>query len=318
MDEFQLIRDYFTGWQVGNSPRLGIGDDAAIISTDSERQLVVAADTLVVDRHFPKSATPEQIASRALAVNLSDIAAMGARPEYYTLCLTLPVADEDWLARFARQLRQGSEQYHCALIGGDTTKGELCISLQMIGSVPAEKALTRSAAKQGQKVFVTGCLGDAAGFVKANFSDDASFEPLARKFWTPEPQLKFAQQALNYIEACIDISDGLIADLSHICRASGVGAEIHTEQIPVSPSLKQNFPDEYLQLALTGGDDYQLCFTAEPEYEDQISEIAALCNLNLACIGKVVAAENSDNYQVKCFDIKGTEISIRQGGYSHF
>ena len=318
MNEFQLIRDYFTGWQVGNSPRLGIGDDAAIISMDSDRQLVIAADTLVVDRHFPKSAMPEQIASRALAVNLSDIAAMGARPEYYTLCLTLPRAEEDWLARFAGQLRQGSEKYNCALIGGDTTKGELCISLQMIASVPKERALTRSAAKQAQKIFVTGYLGDAAGFVQANFSEESIFEPLAKQFWSPQPQLDFAQQAAQHIQACIDVSDGLIADLTHICRASQVGAKVYIDKVPVSQCLKQNFPQDSIQLALTGGDDYQLCFTAEAEHEDQLREIAARLNINLSCIGEIVAAENSDAYRATCFDKEGREISIARGGYSHF
>ena len=322
MNEFQLIQEYFASWQeVGPQPVLGIGDDAALVSIPQGKQLVVAADTIVEGRHFPATARPEQIASRALRVNLSDMAAMGARPLHYTLCLTLPQSKNDWLAAFAKNLRADSETFQCSLIGGDTTKGELCISLQMMGIVDTGKALVRSAAEAGHLIFVTGNLGDAAGFVAADFSSEAEFEPLASKFWSPEPRIDFAQKSLDFIAACIDVSDGLLADLGHICAASGVSAEVAIDRVPVSTELRASFPERALELALTGGDDYELCFTAPADQEESLSSVAKDCGLALTQIGRVVSTDGVEQNGVRCFDSKGLLIdrfNKNSGGYSHF
>ena len=322
MNEFQLIQEYFANWQeVGPQPELGIGDDAALVSIPQGKQLVVAADTIVEGRHFPTTATPEQIASRALRVNLSDMAAMGAYPLHYILCLTLPQSNANWLAAFAKKLRLDSEVFRCSLIGGDTTKGELCISLQMMGMVDKGKALVRSAAKPGHRIFVTGNFGDAAGFVASKFSAKEEVKSLAKKFWSPEPRIEFAQKSASLIDACIDISDGLLADLGHICSASGVSAEVAIDSVPVSKELRTNCPEQALELALTGGDDYELCFTAAADKAASLKAIAADCGIKLTQIGQILASGEAQPNQVKCVDAKGLLIdrsNKNNGGYSHF
>lgn len=294
---------------MGTEPALGIGDDAALVHLDSEKELVVAADTLVAGRHFPEGADAAQIASRALRVNLSDLAAMGADPLHYTLCLTLPESNPDWLEAFAFKLRQDSEKFGCSLIGGDTTRGELCISLQMMGTAEKGTSLKRSAAQLEDDVWVTGCLGDAAGYTAAGFST----ESLAEAFWSPEPRLKFAASAKQHIHACIDISDGLVADLGHICSASDVAADIQLSAIPLSNELLAVIPDTAKQLALSGGDDYELCFTASVDSKAQLQQIAAEQKLQLTKIGSIRSGSG-----VNCLDDKGSAITIDNAGYSHF
>lgn len=315
LNEFELIKQYFVGWPAkeGTQPLLGIGDDAALVEIPQNKHLVVAADTLVVGRHFPEGADPAQIASRALRVNLSDMAAMGAAPLHYTLCLTLAESNNEWLAAFASRLRDESNDFGCALIGGDTTKGELCISIQMMGLVDAGRALKRSGASVGDSIWVTGTLGDAAGYIASGFVSDASFDELAGRFWLPEPRLKFAQIAGAYIESCIDVSDGLLADLGHICSASGVAAELIADKIPLSEELVSLVAGSALNLALTGGDDYELCFTAKPEVESKLKELAAVENIRLTKIGAI-----RDGAGVECLDTEGRSLEINQRGYSHF
>lgn len=310
LNEFHLIYKYFADWTgVGTEPALGIGDDAALVHLDPEKELVVAADTLVAGRHFPKGADAAEIASRSLRVNLSDLAAMGADPLHYTLCLTLPESDPDWLQAFALQLRRESEQFGCSLIGGDTTRGELCISLQMMGIAEKGTSLKRSAAQLGDDIWVTGCLGDAAGYTADGFSVVA----LADAFWSPEPRLQFAASAKQYMHACIDISDGLVADLGHICSASDVGADVQLAAIPLSSQLLALFPDKAQQFALSGGDDYELCFTASKDEKAQLLRVAADQNLQLTQIGSIRSGSG-----VNCLDDQGSAITINDAGYSHF
>jgi thiamine-monophosphate kinase len=315
LNEFELIKKYFVGWpsKEGTQPLLGIGDDAALVDVPPNKHLVVAADTLVASRHFPEGADAAQIASRALRVNLSDMAAMGATPLHYTLCLTLPDTNEDWLASFAARLRDESSEFGCALIGGDTTKGELCISLQMMGLVDAGRALKRSTASVGDSIWVTGTLGDAAGYIASDFAIDESVAALASRFWLPEPRLKFAHIAEAYIESCIDVSDGLLADLGHICSASGVAAELNLDKVPLSKELVALAAGNALNLALTGGDDYELCFTAKPDAEQKLTELAAAENIRLTKIGIIC-----DGAGVECLDSEGGRLAINQRGYSHF
>jgi thiamine-monophosphate kinase len=314
LNEFQLIHKYFSDWSgVGKEPALGIGDDAALVQLKEGRELVVAADTLVAGRHFPEGADPAHIASRALRVNLSDMAAMGATPLHYTLCLTLPESNEQWLHVFATKLREDSQLFDCSLIGGDTTRGPLCISLQMLGTVEADTALKRSAAQIGDQVWVTGSLGDAAGYIALNFSDDWAYSALADRFWSPEPRVRFASAAKKHINACIDISDGLLADLGHICKASELGANVRLDDVPVSEELLKLLPDQAQSLALTGGDDYELCFTAAPAAKARLQAIAAEQGLHLALIGSILAGSG-----VSCLDKSGSAIAIESAGYSHF
>ena len=314
MNEFELIHKYFSNWSgVGTEPTLGIGDDAALLELEPDTQMVVAADTLVEGRHFPENADPGLVASRALRVNVSDMAAMGAEPLHYTLCLTLPSSHIDWISLFSTRLREESERFSCSLIGGDTTRGQLCMSLQMLGKVKSGEALQRSGAKADDDIWVTGNLGDAAAYTSLNFSDDWSSSSFAQKFWSPEPRLQFAQDISGLASACLDISDGLLADLGHICKASGVGAEISLSDIPQSPELQDQFPDQSLQLAISGGDDYELCFTAPPESNAQLLKIADEQGLNLTKIGNIIQGSG-----VTCLDDKGSAIKMSQAGYSHF
>lgn len=314
MNEFDLIHKYFSNWsEVGEQPRLGIGDDAALVEVEPGTQMVAAADTLVAGRHFPQNADPALIASRVIRVNLSDMAAMGAEPVHYTLCLTLPSPDEDWLSLFAARLREESQLFNCSLIGGDTTRGELCISLQMLGRVRSGAALLRSGARVGDQVWVSGNLGDAAAYTSLNFSDDWSYSSFAQKFWSPDPRLEFAADANDLINSCVDISDGLLADLGHICKASRVGAEISLENVPRSQELLDQFPEQALQLAISGGDDYELCFTANPESKTQLQEIASEQGLKLSLIGNIVTGSG-----VSCLDETGAAVKTETRGYSHF
>jgi thiamine-monophosphate kinase len=234
---------------------------------------------------------------------------MGATPLHYTLCLTIPESDQDWLEAFACALRRESEKYGCSLIGGDTTRGELCISLQMLGTIEQSTALKRSAAKVGDDIWLTGNLGDAAGYVASNFLA----ESLSGSFWFPEPRLQFAKTAKQYIHGCIDISDGLMADLGHICSASNVAAKLELVEIPVSENLLAAMPDQAQQLALTGGDDYELCFTASPDVKKQLKEIAVAEGLRLSQIGSIHSGSG-----VSCLNPQGLVMPIDTAGYSHF
>ncbi len=288
---------------------LGIGDDAALVEVDPSCDLVVAADTLVAGRHFPMGADPALIASRALRVNLSDMAAMGAKPLHYTLCLSLAEADERWLESFAKSLHQESSVFGCSLIGGDTTRGELSISLQFLGLSAKNTALKRSAARLGDRIWVTGNLGDAAGYLQSDFREAS----LADRFWSPEPRIDFALAAKPYIHACLDISDGLLADLGHICTASGLGAELLLSTIPFSDSLTSFAGESARELAICGGDDYELCFTAPAESTAMLKSVAARQNLRLTEIGQMVVGSD-----VACLDESGIKQDVQKRGYSHF
>ena len=224
---------------------LGIGDDAALLNMPADQQLVVATDTLVESVHFPPQASAEHIATRALCVNLSDMAAMGARPRWFTLALTLPatMASTQWLESFSRGLATVAEQYDIALVGGDTTAGPLTISLTLLAEVPVAQSLRRDGAKPGDTLYVTGTLGDGAAALEIiNRGDLAHSERLLTRFYQPQPQIEAGIRLRNVASACIDISDGLIADLGHICKASGVRSDIQTKLLPIHQQLHQLWP----------------------------------------------------------------------------
>lgn len=276
MGEFELIKRYFDRPEIARiqgqytSSLIGIGDDCALFDIPADMQLAQSLDTLVEGVHFPGECDPFALGYRALAVNLSDLAAVGAEPHSFTLALTLPRVSELWLKEFSEGLGLLARQFSIPLIGGDTTKGPLTLSLQVQGLVPKGEALLRSGAKPGDLICITGTLGDAAGalpyVLHGNTPEacgDISLKYLLNRFWYPSPRL-FAGQWLRQAGAtsALDISDGLLGDLRHILEASNVGAEIAPELVPMSQALSHfHGPDKARSLALTGGDDYELCFT---------------------------------------------------------
>ena len=239
--EFELIKKYFSGLQqLSDGVVLGIGDDAAVLELKAGEQLVVATDTLVEGVHFPAGLDGEHIAARTLLTNLSDLAAMGAEPRWFTLALTLPEARPEWLASFSAGLSRVATACGCALVGGDTTSGPLTVTITIHGTVPAGQALTRSGAKPGDTVFVTGFPGlGAAGLAcvlgELALADQSDRQQLRDKFLNPQPRLDTGQQLRDIASAVIDISDGLLADLGHICHRSGVGAKLQLAKLPALP-----------------------------------------------------------------------------------
>ncbi|MEM6820092.1 MAG: thiamine-phosphate kinase [Pseudomonadota bacterium] len=301
MSEFDLIQQHFAGHH--NGARLGVGDDAALFDIGGTT-LAVATDTLVVDVHFPESAPAESTGHRALAVNLSDLASMGATPRWMTLALTLPEYNAEWVAAFSSGLLSLAERYGVGLIGGDTTRGPLTISVTVFGEV--DHALQRSGARVGDQIWVGGLPGDAAGGLACwprRGAADAHVDALISAFLYPQPQVELGQSLTSRANAAIDVSDGLVADLGHICRASSCGAVIHTERLPLSDPLVSTVGRERAeQLALAGGDDYVLLFTAPAEF--QFSD----CSV----IGDIVAG---DGVEVRR---NGSVINLDSRGYEHF
>ena len=317
MPEFDIIRRYFQEKTNSNeSVRVGIGDDAAVLSIQEGAELVVAVDTLVAGVHFPFDTAPFDIGFKSLAVNLSDLAAMGASPQWLTLALTLPKEDEQWLSEFSKGLFSLADKFQVALVGGDTTQGPLTISVQVGGVVAKGQALLRSGAKPGDAILVTGTLGDAARGLQLlqQQASDIPVEYLAR-LNRPSPRVAVGLQLLGLATSCIDISDGLYSDLSHISAASGVGAVIEVEQLPLSEALRADAlsPEGKYRLALTGGDDYELCFTVS-------SNNLATTQSRLAGMGvtSTIIGHITENNSVTLHSSEGGEVRIDTLGYQHF
>ena len=301
---------------------MGIGDDAALINTSPNQQLVVASDTLVEGVHFPSTASGKQIATRALCVNLSDMAAMGAQPRWFTLALTLPKnkANSLWLADFSAGIAEIAQQFDIALVGGDTTSGPLTVSITMLGEAPAGKSLQRAGAGVGDTVFVTGTLGDGAAGLKlisSINSINSDSDRLLQRFYAPQPQVEIGLRLRGVASACIDISDGLIADLSHICQSSNVTAAINTEQLPIAPDVRDLASDNGLNWALFGGDDYQLCFTVSADKLDKVEQLIDCGELTASKIGTINTADDSDNL-VTVLDRDNNPVAVNKQGYDHF
>ncbi|WP_041524104.1 thiamine-phosphate kinase [Gilvimarinus agarilyticus] len=325
--EFELINHYFKAAPDAITPAsvlLGIGDDAALVQPSSGQALVVAADTLVSGTHFPADAPAEQIGQRALRVNLSDIAAMGAQPRWFTLALTLPAswgsdARREWVAEFSRGLKQCADQYQCTLIGGDTTSGPLCISIQMLGEVVAAKALRRDGANLDDFVLVTHTLGDGAaaldvideGTEQETWSDDDR-DYLRSRYYRPEPRIQEGLLLQEIASSAQDISDGLLADLGHICQASDVAAEIDVAELPLSASLQKADVTQAQRWALTGGDDYELVFTVPEHNMPKLAMAQAQGQIQATVIGRIVSGAG-----VHC-ELNGAPFRVDSTGYRHF
>tara|TARA_R110002110_G_scaffold415860_1_gene658694 strand:- start:8386 stop:9318 length:933 start_codon:yes stop_codon:yes gene_type:complete len=263
--EFTLIYRYFSALGSGSAVDLSVGDDCAILRLEDGERLATSVDTMVEGVHFPSDSFPEDIGFRAVSAAVSDLAAMGARPLGMTLALTLPDADEFWLNAFSQGLAAAVSAYQLPLIGGDTTRGPLTITIQVMGALPTDGALLRGGAQAGDAVYVSGTLGDAAAglaFLQDQWqpSPEAA-EYLLHRFNRPTARLELGQQLLGKASAAIDISDGLLADAGHIAAASGVKIEIDPALLPLSAAIQTHTdPGQVLAWALTGGDDYELCF----------------------------------------------------------
>lgn len=320
MNEFQLIKRYFESEQeasLSDSVVLGIGDDCALLTTPPEKHLAVSVDTLVAGVHFPSDAPANLIAERALRTNLSDLAAMGADPLWFTLALTLPQADEVWLKDFSRGLFACAREYGIQLVGGDTTSGPLSITIQVMGSVLNHFSLRRDAASKDDFILVTNSLGDGAAALAAiqnrEIFNDEHKAYLLDRFYRPVPRFKESSAIRGIANAALDISDGLVADLQHICERSDLGATLFVEDIPLSPAL-QSLGDQQqaYRYALTGGDDYELCFTVAPEYMSRIAMLIAEQKLSATVIGRMCAGSS-----VECL-WHGEDFPLTAEGYQHF
>ena len=269
VDEFALIRRYFDRAIQATGVRTGIGDDGAVLIPTPGNELVTVMDTLVEDVHFPSGSNPADIGYRVVAVNLSDIAAMGATPRWMTLALSLQSANEEWLELFSEGMFAAAAEYDVALVGGDTTHAnQIVATVQITGEVASGGAILRSGARAGDTVFVTGTVGDAAAGLYGLINGEAVRE-LANRFARPSARVSYGQSLVGVATAAIDVSDGLFADLGRLLTASGVGAEIDIGQLPISTALAENFAVERQRsFALGGGDDYELCFTAAGEVPD--------------------------------------------------
>lgn len=293
---------------------LGIGDDAALLDVPASRQLVACTDTLVAGVHFPVGTAPGHIGWKSLAVNLSDLAAMGAEPAWALLALTLPDADAAFVERFADGFAELARAHGVSLIGGDTTQGPLAVTVTALGSVPRGAALKRNGARVGDAVFVTGTPGDAAAALKMLMETHCPPAALLARLQRPEPRIAAALALRGTASACIDVSDGLLADLGHVCTASGMGAELDADALPLSSALAANFDaDACRQFALAGGDDYELCFTAPSVLESRIGEAIAATGCSVTRIGRIVAGSG-----VRVLDSDGNEITPPRAGWEHF
>lgn len=313
--EFSLIRRYFTPGT--RHTVLAGGDDCALIAPRAGRELAITTDMLAEGTHFLPGADPESLGHKTLAVNLSDLAAMGAEPRWAFLALALPDADESWLAAFARGFLSLAGQFDVDLAGGDTTRGPRNLCVTAVGEVIPGRSLRRGAARVGDDIYLSGCTGEAAyGLVTCRHVVDAPEADVARcrsRLERPMPRVALGRALAGVAHAAIDVSDGLVADLAHVCEESGLAAMVHWSCIPQSSALSTCSPEERRRFVLSGGDDYELLFTAPVAARREIAARAAVADTPVTRIGTMIAGEG-----VKVLDAAGAEIAIDQAGYDHF
>ncbi len=319
MGEFELIRRYFTR----PTPKavLGVGDDCALLQAPPGVQTAIASDMLVAGRHFFPDVAPRTLGHKALAVNLSDLAACGATPEAFTLALALPQADEAWLQAFSEGLLALADAYGCELIGGDTTQGPLTICITVFGEVPRGQALLRSGAQVGDDVFVSGTLGDARLALEARRGTVVVPEPAlpaaCQRMDLPTPRIELGQSLRGIAHAAADISDGLAGDLGHILQQSGVGATLHAPMLSrlmlVNRLGWQPPPQQQLEWVLSGGDDYELVFTAPPEARAVVQAAGLACGVAITRIGQIDAEPG-----LRVLDAAGQPVEAQWKAFDHF
>lgn len=304
MAEFSIIDTYFNR-QINSSVDLGVGDDSALLTPPPNQQLVICADTLVAGRHFPLDTNPHAIGWKSVAVNLSDIAAMGAKPQSILLALSLPQIDHDWLKGFSQGLYDCCDQFGVSLIGGDTTQSpHLTISVTALGWIETGQAITRSDAQIGDYVCVSGQVGDAA------YALHHLGHPLQKRLDYPTPRCALGEALKGLASSMIDISDGLAQDLGHILKASHVGATLDLDQLPIDAALKKLQQEKQWQYALAGGDDYELCFTISPQNYEKL--LQQQLDVDITKIGKIVQQQDLTFMQ------NGVDHSLQFHGYQHF
>lgn len=313
--EFDLISRFFADL----GPKrpdvlLDVGDDCALLEVPSGLSLAVSVDTLVAGTHFFPDCDPEAVGYKSLAVGLSDLAAMGAAPAWATLALTLPHRDDGWIARFADGFRALADRYRVRLVGGDTTRGPLSVTVQVHGFVNAAAAVRRDGARPGDLIWVSGTLGDAALALRLIQAGRPVETGLRARMERPIPRVELGAALRGLATAMIDLSDGLAGDLAHILAASGVGAEIDPAALPMSPTVAQRVAsDADWTLPLAGGDDYELCFCAPPGYESLIRSMASPLGCPLAVVGRIRAETG-----LELRSVDGCSTHLASTGYDHF
>lgn len=313
LSEFKLIQQYFSELtRSRDDVVLGIGDDCALLEPPAGKLLAVTMDTLVAGRHFVPHVEPESLGHKALAVNLSDLAAMGAEPAWAALALSLPEVDEQWLESFARGFACLAAEYAVQLVGGDTTRGPLSISIQVQGFVDPGMALRRDGAHPGDSIYVTGDLGLAA--LELFLLQQGRLDWPADALDKPWPRVREGMSLAGIASAAIDISDGLLADLGHICQASGTGARIQCAKLPLDQRVKQHIQSTGdWSLPLSGGDDYQLCFTVSPHRRQQLEQLMREQGFGFTLIGEIEAGQD-----VRVIMPDGKQAKPVTGGFDHF
>lgn len=322
--EFEVIRRFFAPLAAAAPGALGLADDAAVLEVEAGRRLVVTTDTVVAGGHFPHQASPETIAAKMLRVNLSDLAAMGAEAFAYTLSVALPEdVDDDWLERFSAALAGEQDTFRVTLIGGDTvaTPGPLTLTVCALGTVAEGRELRRSAARPGDGIYVSGTIGDAAlGLLALGGElDELSADhrqALIERYHRPRPRMELGARLAGVAHGATDISDGLVADLGHICEASGVGARLEAGRVPLSAAGRAalDAAPERMATVLTGGDDYEILFTAPTGSNDAVERLSGELDLPLTAVGRISTGPGG----VAVIDERGAEMVLERGGFSHF
>ena len=308
MDEHLLIQKYFSdigsAFLAERNVEIAVGDDASVISSSRNTQQINSLDTSVEGVHFLSSMSPEDIAFRSCVIALSDLAACGARPKWYSIAITLPQVEHSWLNSFSVGLQKFSDEYRIPLIGGDTTKGKLSITVQVMGEVDSNKAILRSTAKENQLICVSGIIGNAYLGLK-ELIDKTGTDFYSKAYLEPKAHIDLGLKLSDIASACIDISDGLLQDLNLICQSSNVGAEIYLEKIPTSISEKS------LEL-INSGDDYELCFTVDEDKYEELMNVSKILNIPITLIGKT-----SPSKDLILYDVDNNRVELNSG-YSHF
>ena len=319
MGEFDLIKRYFLRKSLQNDVILSVGDDCAITSIPTGYQLAITTDTLVEGTHFLPSISPADLAYKSVAVNLSDLAAMGATPAWMSLALTLPEIKEEWLAEFSQSLFAILDRYGVSLIGGDTTKGSLSITLTAQGFLPENQGLFRHQAKVGDWIFVSGFLGDSAAgldlLLQNRKIENESDRYFIQRHLRPTPRVELGLALRSFSCCALDISDGLLADLEHILERSQVGAEIYLENLPISRHLCTQYEQTQAEkFALTGGEDYELCFTVSEEKREEMEQVLRSQGIKVTCIGKILPQTSGLNLLKN-----GEKVTLPEHcGFDHF
>ena len=322
LSEFQLIDRYFKrAPRTGGPVQLGVGDDCALLQPPAGETLAISTDMLVEGRHFFSGTDACALGHKALAVNLSDLAAMGARPLGFTLAMALPAADPDWLELFSSGLMTLADAHHIELIGGDTTRGPLTLSITVFGSVSLAQALRRSGARAGDELWISGTLGDARlalaqlqGDLNQQTALDAeSFAAASERLHRPTPRVSLGLALRGIATSAIDISDGLLGDLGHVLDASRLGAIVYAQALPIGIALSRRDRQQQLDFALNGGDDYELCFSAPADRHDAVLAAANSSQTPVSCIGMLRAEPG-----ISLLDDRGLPLSVMSHSFDHF